>query len=317
MKILVFGKDGQLGKAFKSLFDSLGASHAFEVQYAGRNDCDLSDEQALNHFLENAAPNLIINAAAYTAVDQAEKEVDLAYSINVRAPELMAIYAASHSASLLHYSTDYVFDGKKAIAYIESDERNPLGIYGKSKAAGEQAIERVFANQSVSQYAIFRTSWVYGEGGNFIRTILRLAKDRDQLNIIHDQYGVPTNAQWLAKLSMDFVLTADLQLKSFASGVYHAVPNGETSWYDLANLAIKTALDNGVNLKLKLDSVLPILASEYPLPAPRPQNSRLNNAKLRLLMEREGDVTKLDHLNMSWEQSVCSYVAKLAQSGLI
>ncbi|QKM63985.1 dTDP-4-dehydrorhamnose reductase [Polynucleobacter tropicus] len=317
MKILVFGKDGQLGKAFKNLFDAFPPSQNIEVQYAGRDDCDLSNEKALNSYLEQVAPNLIINAAAYTAVDLAQTNEELAFAINTHAPELMAAYATSHGASLLHYSTDYVFDGQKQVAYIESDPRNPLSVYGKSKAAGEEAIEKVFAKQSASRYAILRTSWVYGEGANFIRTILRLAKERDQLRVIHDQLGVPTNAQWLAQTSLDLVFDDQFQLKPFPSGIYHAVPNGETSWHGMASLAVKVATDCGVDLTVKPDSILPILAAEYPLPAPRPQNSRLDNSKLRLLIESEGDMTKLQHLNTSWEESVRTYIAQLAQKNLI
>ena len=258
MNVLVFGKDGQLGKAFKSLFDVLPLAKDTVIRYVGRADCDLSDEFALNNLLEQFAPDLIINAAAYTAVDKAESEIALAYAVNARAPELMAIYAAKKGATLLHYSTDYVFDGRKEGAYSESDECAPLGIYGKSKLAGEIGIKNAFANTHSGQYAILRTSWVYGEGANFIRTILRLAKERDQLKVIHDQHGVPTSALWLARVGLDLTLNQSLQLKSFTSGIYHAVPNGETTWYGLAKLAIQTARDCDVVLKVESDSVAPI-----------------------------------------------------------
>ena len=179
MNILVFGKDGQLGKAFKALFKKVPASANIRVRYLGRSECDLSKETEVLMQLEAAKPNLIINASAYTAVDKAESEIDLAYAVNAKAPELMARYAAQHDATFLHYSTDYVFDGDKDGFYVEGDTRNPLSIYGKSKVAGEEAIEKVFANLSESQFAIFRTSWVYGDGGNFIRTLLHLAKGRE------------------------------------------------------------------------------------------------------------------------------------------
>lgn len=317
MNILVFGKDGQLGKAFKSLIDGLPLAKDTVTRYVGRADCDLLDEFTLNNLLEQFAPDLIINAAAYTAVDKAESEIAFAYAVNARAPELMAIYAAKNKATLLHYSTDYVFDGRKEGSYSESDVCAPLGVYGKSKLAGEIAIKNVFSNIRSGQYAILRTSWVYGEGANFIRTILRLAKERDQLRVIHDQYGVPTNAAWLARVGLDLALNQSLQLKTFTSGIYHAVPNGETTWYGLAKLAIQIAREFGAALKVNPDSIAPILAVEYPLPAPRPQNSRLNNSKLHLLIEQDGDVTKLQHLNISWEDDVRKYVRKLAQDGLI
>ena len=180
MNILIFGKDGQLGKAFHVLLDSLLPSIVDKpnIQFIGRAECDLSDTTALNSLLNQFHPQLIVNASAYTAVDKAEAEGDLAFAVNARAPGLMAQYAAQHGATFLHYSTDYVFDGEKYGFYLEDDMRNPLGIYGKSKAAGEEAIVQAFAtspSENVGQYAIFRTSWVYGEGGNFIRTILRLA----------------------------------------------------------------------------------------------------------------------------------------------
>ena len=317
MKILVLGKDGQLGRAFKSLFDALPSSQDRVIQYVGRNDCDLSNERTLFDLLNQFAPNLIINAAAYTAVDKAEIEVKLAHAINARAPELMAMYASDYGATLLHYSTDYVFDGKKETTYLEIDQRCPLGSYGKSKADGEAAIEAVFQRKTLARYAILRTSWVYGDGSNFIRTILRLAKERDQLRVIHDQHGVPTSADWLAQVSCDLIFDQNMRLKQFPSGIYHVVPNGETTWYGLAKLATEVARDHGIALKLEPESISPILAVEYPLPAPRPQNSRLNNSKLRLLMERGGDMPKLQHLNSSWADNVRKYVGDLAQAGLI
>ena len=308
MKILVFGKDGQLGRAFKDLFDSLAMPESLEVQFVGRQECDLLSEQAISGLLEKASPNLIINAAAYTAVDKAEVEVELAYAINARVPELIALYANAHSATFLHFSTDYVFAGDQNRHYLETDARKPLGVYGKSKAAGEEAIESAFANHPAGRFAILRTSWVYGEGQNFIRTILRLAKDREQLKVIDDQYGEPTEARWLAQVGVDLLLDQSLQLRLFPSGIYHAVPNGETTWYGLACFAVEVALDCGVSLRMNSRAIVPIPASEYPLPAPRPKNSRLNNSKLHILLEQEGDVTKLQHWNMPWQESVRQYV---------
>jgi dTDP-4-dehydrorhamnose reductase len=203
---LVFGKDGQLGKAFQNLLQIIAADIGSppDIKYIGRAECNLSDDLALRILLDKSNPNLIINAAAYTAVDKAESEVEIAFAINAKAPEVMARYAATQGATFLHYSTDYVFDGEKNGFYLEDDIQNPLGVYGKSKTAGEEAITRAFAEtsgKSRGQFAIFRTSWVYGEGENFIRSILRLAKECDELKIINDQYGVPTGAQWLAQVS--------------------------------------------------------------------------------------------------------------------
>ena len=320
MKILVFGKDGQLGKAFQ---EELGkrTSALLEksiIQYVGRSECDLANEEVLGQLLHQFQPQLIINASAYTAVDRAETESDLAFAINARAPEIMAQYAADHDATLLHYSTDYVFDGDKYGYYLEDDIRNPLGIYGKSKAAGEEAITKIFAsNNGSGQHAIFRTSWVYGDGGNFIRTILRLAKDREQLGIINDQYGVPTSAAWLAQLSLDLVAEDKLKIKEFSSGIYHAVPTGETTWHGLATLAVQAALEAGVTLKVVPSAIKPIPAVEYPLPAPRPMNSRMSTDKLGQVLRGRGDTSKLEQLNQPWDQAVRSYVNHLAKDGLI
>ena len=324
MNILVFGKDGQLGKAFKALFERLPASTNIRVTYLGRSECDLSKEADVVKQLNASKPNLVINASAYTAVDKAETEIDLAYAVNTKAPELMARYAAENNATFLHYSTDYVFDGSKNGFYVEDDARKPLGIYGKSKAAGEEAIENVFAHSSKGQFAIFRTSWVYGDGGNFIRTMLRLAKEREELKVIHDQHGVPTSAEWLAQTSLGLALDTQYNLKQFPSGIYHAVPAGETTWHGLACFAVQSALDAGVKLKAKPEAIKPILAVEYPLPAPRPMNSRMDSVKLRSAL-RSGSSEASNSYNESlnvpnfptWDGMVQEYVSKLALRGLI
>ncbi|APC05265.1 NAD(P)-dependent oxidoreductase [Polynucleobacter asymbioticus] len=319
MKVLVFGKDGQLGKAFQDVFSSHQPSNEIQVQFLGRTECDLSNSEAITAALKTAKANLIINASAYTAVDKAETEMDLAYAINARAPELMAAYAAEHGATFLHYSTDYVFDGEKYGFYLEDDVRSPLGVYGKSKAAGEDGIARIFANSQFGQYAILRTSWVYGDGGNFIRTILRLAKEREELKVIADQYGVPTSAQWLARTSLKLAVNDDGGLRAFPSGIYHAVPAGETTWHGLAALAISTAIEAGVALKTEPKLIKPIPATEYPLPAPRPTNSRMSTDKLQsaLAVSRSYNDPKQSLEFPQWEQMVQDYVRKLASSGVI
>jgi dTDP-4-dehydrorhamnose reductase len=319
MNILIFGKDGQLGKAFKAVFAKRveGQHH---IHYVGRAECDLANATAITALLNQLKPDLIINAAAYTAVDQAETEVDAAFAINARAPEIMAQYALINGASLLHYSTDYVFDGSKGGFYSEDDARNPLGVYGKSKAAGEQAIEKTFANhaaQSNAHYAIFRTSWVYGDGGNFIRTILRLAKEREELRIISDQHGVPTSAEWLAKVSLDLALTENSQIKPFPSGIYNAVPSGQTTWHGLATLAVQAAGEAGASLKVKPGAITPILAVDYPLPAPRPMNSRMATSRLQALWKGEADINKQARLLEPWDGLVKAYVDQLVHSKLI
>lgn len=323
MNILIFGKDGQLGKAFKTVF-AQKMERLYRIDYVSRAECDLANTDAITALLNQIKPDLIINAAAYTAVDKAETEIDLAFAINAKAPEIMAQYAVAHNVTLLHYSTDYVFDGSKDGFYAEDDLCNPLGVYGKSKAAGEEAIEDLFANlpaqlqeRHEAQYAIFRTSWVYGDGGNFIRTILRLAKEREALNIISDQHGVPTSAVWLAKVSLDLALTEDGQIKPFPSGIYHVVPSGQTTWHGLATLAIQSATEAGASLKVKPEAIKPILTVEYPLPAPRPMNSCMASNRLHALWKGDADINKQAQLLESWDDLVKAYVHQLVHSKII
>jgi dTDP-4-dehydrorhamnose reductase len=317
MNILVFGKDGQLGRAFQTVFVAQKLDALHDIHYVGRSQCDLSDADALLTLLQATKPELIINAAAYTAVDQAEQEVDLTYAINAKAPAIIARYAVETGATFLHYSTDYVFDGTKATPYLETDVRNPLGIYGKSKAAGEEEIEKIFRDHRnpKAQFAILRTSWVYGDGSNFIRTILRLAKERDSLKVVANQYGVPTSALWLASMSLILALNESDQLRSFPSGIYHAIPQGKTTWHGVESYALQVAIDVGAELKLRPDQVIAIPASEYPLPAPRPMNSSMARTALDTLMNqiltKTGDVTKLQQWQQAWQEPVANYVKDL------
>jgi len=321
MRILVTGKDGQLGRAFQKEFDCLfgGQNLAIQVRYIGRQDCDLSDLNVLRKILNDFQPNLIINTAAYTAVDKAELDYELAFSINALAPELMAKYAVTHNISLIHYSTDYVFDGEGSDFYSEDRAVRPLGVYGKSKAEGERLIIDAFSksNNANAHYVIFRTSWVYGDGANFIRTILRLAKDRPELKVINDQFGVPTSAQWLAALSIDFLFDLSLgkngNLRDLSSGIYHAVPAGETTWHGLACEVVKIARGSGLSLMLEVADIKAIPTTEYPLPAPRPMNSRMSTQKLQKTLKDLGAVSKFP----VWDKLVLEYVSELAKKQLI
>ena len=328
MKILIFGKDGQLGKAFKTVLTAR-THEQHRIHYVGRAECDLLNVEAIATLLNQIKPDLILNAAAYTAVDKAETEIDLAFAINAKAPEIMAQYAVSHNATLLHYSTDYVFDGTKDFIYAEDDLCNPLNIYGKSKVAGEEAIKCIFANRTIqsqaqlqpksksyAQYAILRASWLYGDGDNFINTILRLAKERDELRIISDQHGVPTNTEWLANVSLGLVLDGGGQIQRFPSGIYHAAPLGQTTWHGFATAVIQSAIEAGAILKVKPIDIKPILAIDYPLPAPRPMNSRMGTNKLCAALKVIGDESKLERLNQPWESLVKIYTKRLAGDGL-
>lgn len=294
-KILVFGKDGQVGKAFQEIFSSNP-----HVTWMGRAQCDISKPNEIEQALEHYQPQIILNASAYTAVDQAEKETELAHLINGIAPGIMAGYIAQKTHGvLIHYSTDYVFDGSNASPYKEDDLTNPLGQYGKSKLAGELAIKKAFedCHQTTSKYFILRTSWVYGDGGNFIQTMLRLASERETLKVIHDQFGVPTSAQWLAQIAQQIIP------QQLPSGIYHAVPDGKTSWHGLAGFAISVAKESGLLLKVDPQKIQAIPATEYPLPAPRPYNSRMSNHKLKQALQIE--------YFPEWEDQVRVYVKKI------
>ena len=313
MRIAVTGINGQVTRAIQRL-----GSADLQILPLGRPEFDITSPKLVRDTIRKASPHVIVSAAAYTAVDKAELEQAEAFSVNRDGPRTLAEVAKEHNIPIIHLSTDYVFDGGKVGYYQEDDERNPLGAYGKSKAAGEIAIEQAFKGVG-GQYAIFRTSWVYGDGGNFIRTILRLAKDREELKIIHDQHGVPTSAQWLAKITLELALGNDQnnQLKQFTSGIYHAVPGGETTWHGLACLAVDAALKAGASLKVNPELIRPILAVEYPLPAPRPMNSRMDTEKLRKAIARDSDVSKLQQWSGSWEAGVQTYVQALVKDGLI
>ncbi len=312
MKIVVFGKDGQVGKALQALSQSVESTWSF----VGRAEVDLREAQTIRDYLERIAPDLVINAAAYTAVDQAQNEEGLAMAINAMAPNTMAQYCAEHHAQLVHYSTDYVFDGRKLGWYTESDATKPLGVYGQSKLAGETLIAKAFSERANTEgrYWVLRTSWVYGEGNNFIRTMLRLARERATLRVINDQYGVPTSAAFLAKigLAMASVRAPDSFAKPLplipASGIYHCVPSGQTTWHGLATHVIGKAHALGLPLLCPTSAIEAIPAIAYPLPAPRPQNSKMDTGKLC-------EVLGIDALP-NWQEHVDSYVAQCVNEAL-
>ena len=269
MKTLVFGRDGQLGRAFQ---ERIGSNP--NVFFVGRQECDLFNVELIKNYVEQLSPDQIINAAAYTAVDKAESTPKNAFAINERAVAEIARYCQKNNKRFLHFSTDYVFDGEKSSPYVESDLCEPLNIYGQSKLAGEHAIQEIFSKKENNEiqiheagaFFILRTTWVYGDGANFVRTILRLAKERSELKVVSDQFGVPTHTDWLSRLSLE-MLGSDV----IPSGIYHAVPAGKTSWYELARFVLRYAKEIGLGLKLDLDQLLPITTSEYQLPAKRPK----------------------------------------------
>jgi dTDP-4-dehydrorhamnose reductase len=316
--ILVFGRDGQVGKALQVCLSHLKVP----VVYLGRADCDLTDQVALNEILSRHQPQLIINAAAYTAVDKAETDREHAFAINTQAPALMARYISQvpHGV-LIHYSTDYVFADTKKIPYLEADVTGPIDqlcIYGQSKLAGEEAIKEAFnlvhasgsrkILEALSKYFILRTSWVYGEGNNFIRTILRLAAERDQLKVVVDQVGTPTSAQWLAEVGLEIARS------TVESGIYHVVPDGEISWHGLAMFAVEIAASYGEGIEVKPENILPITTQEYPVAAKRPLNSRLSNQKFKKVLSEITYTTAYPHWQGQVEQYVKDYVVASLKS---
>ncbi len=268
MNILLTGRNGQVGWELQRALLPLGRIHACD-----RRELDLADAGAVRRMLNDVRPDVIVNAAAYTAVDKAESEAELAHAINAAAPALLAEEAGRHGALLIHYSTDYVFDGAKAAPYTETDPTNPLGAYGRSKLAGEAGIRA-----SGAEHLIFRTSWVYSSrGSNFLRTILRLAAEREELCVVADQIGAPTWARFLAEATAQALMQAMRERRdsAFESGVFHLAAAGETSWHGFASAIVKSC--GGLRVK----AVTPITTAEYPLPAPRPANSRLNTGAFR------------------------------------
>ncbi|MCX2863589.1 dTDP-4-dehydrorhamnose reductase [Paucibacter sp. PLA-PC-4] len=271
MKILLLGKNGQVGWELQRALSPLGELVALD-RHEG---ADLANTEALTATVRAQAPQVIVNAAAYTAVDKAESEPELARQINTLAPARLALEAKALGALLLHYSTDYVFDGSGSEARAEDAPTAPLSVYGRTKLDGEQAIRA-----SGCQHLILRTSWVYAaRGGNFAKTMLRLAAEREQLKVIADQIGAPTGADLLADLSAHMIRATRAQ--PALAGTYHAVASGETSWHAYAQHVIEFARARGKPIKVAPDQVLAIPTSDYPTPAKRPLNSRLANAKLQ------------------------------------
>lgn len=269
MKILLLGKDGQVGTELQRTLLALG-----NVIAIGRPDLNLEDLSGLSDLLNLHCPDILVNAAAYTAVDKAESEQETAFLINTNVVSVLADFAQKNNTLLVHYSTDYVFDGEKSGAYIETDHVNPQSVYGASKRAGEEAII-----QSTCKFLIFRTSWVFSSTGkNFIKTILNLAKEKNSLRVVADQFGAPTSAELIADVTA--IAISNYLKKQIDNGIYHLTSAGSTTWHNLACYVVSKALDNGMVLKLTSQQIHPISTNEYPLPATRPKNSTLDNSAL-------------------------------------
>lgn len=273
MKILLLGKNGQVGWELQRSLAPLGEVISLDRNGLNQWCGDLSKPDQIYQTIVDIAPNVVVNASAYTAVDLAETEQDMANLINYVAVGKIAEACTQIKALLVHYSTDYVFDGEGTSIFNETDVLKPLNAYGQTKALGEQAIQNAQCN-----YLIFRTSWVFAQKGkNFLKTMLTLSQQREELSIIDDQIGAPTSAELIADVSAHAIVqTLRDQTKI---GIYHLVASGETSWFEYANYIFEQAKNLGVNLAIQ--QVNPIPTAAYPTPAKRPHNSRLNNQKIQ------------------------------------
>ena len=271
MKILLTGSNGQVGFELAKKLSTLG-----DVIATDREELDLANSEAIRQFIDQTKPDIIINPAAYTAVDKAESESEIAYQINVEAPKVLAAKADELDIPLIHFSTDYVFDGLKKEAYIETDKTNPQSVYGKTKCDGEEKVR--FCPKNI----ILRTSWLFGvHGNNFLKTIIQLIMDKESISVISDQWGSPTSTSMLADVTFKVVDTI-FKNKNFNDyGTYHVTNEGETSWHGYANLIAVEAMKLGLKIKCDTNHIRPILSSEYPAAARRPLNSRLNTDKLK------------------------------------
>ncbi len=277
MKILLFGRGGQVGWELQRSLSLLGELVALDFDAAQNPDrlCgDFHDLAGLAETIRRVQPDVIVNAAAHTAVDKAESEPELARTLNALAPGVLAVEAEKIGAWLLHYSTDYVFDGSGSRPWREDDATGPLSVYGRTKLEGEQAVA------ACSRHLIFRTSWVYASrGGNFARTMLRLAGERERLSVIDDQIGAPTSAELLADVTAHALRSA--LAKPALAGLYHCVAGGETSWYNYARFLLARAQTLGCLLKAGAEQINPIATASYPTAARRPLNSRLDCTRLQ------------------------------------
>jgi dTDP-4-dehydrorhamnose reductase len=289
MRILVTGKNGQLGKSINKIVNTGNGKNNYqqgnEFIFAGREELDLSSESSISHYFDRSNKfDVIINCAAYTAVDKAEEEQELANQVNHLAVKQLASIACKQQARLIHISTDYVFDGESDKPYTEIDKTNPINVYGKTKLAGEKALQEIMPTDAI----IIRTSWVYSEyGNNFVSTMLRLGRERDELNVVSDQIGSPAYATDLAKVILKIIDNKDYQDKKQSTEIYHYSNEGEISWYEFAKEIFKLA---------KIDcKVNPIVAEQYPTPAKRPRNTLMNKDKI---------MEKFDIATHDWRDSI-------------
>ena len=296
MRVLVTGREGQLARGLLEAADSVG----IQVLAIGRPDIDVADERSVTAVIARERPDIVVNAAAYTAVDKAESEPAVALAVNALGAEAVARACAAHSIPIIQISTDYVFDGMKDGPYVENDFTAPINVYGRTKLEGEQRVAKV-----CQRHLILRTAWVFSPwGANFVRTMLRLATTRPSIGVVDDQRGSPTSASHLARIVLEIAARVVTDPTSARWGIYHAVGGGETSWFGFAREVFRHAAAQG----LPVADVAPIATSAYPTPARRPANSRLNCDKLRLAFGLELP---------DWRLGVEDCVARLAASAQV
>ena len=277
MKIVILGANGQLGRELAEILQN-----KFSLKLYKKKDLDITNFIAVENMIKYEKPEILINAAAYTSVDNAENNINYAYKVNSEAPQKIAEILETYKGYLIHYSTDYVYDGEKEIAYKEIDETNPLNIYGKSKLEGDKKIER-----SMTNFLIIRTSWVVSSyGNNFIKTILKLIKDNDTLNIVKDQFGAPTTTNLIGKITNEMIKNIK-STKKLDSGVYNLSPRGKTNWYQMANKILERANYKEFLSESKKVKILPIDTVNYPTKAKRPKNSLLDTNKIERALNIE------------------------------
>jgi len=296
MRILVTGKNGQLGRSIYKIVNTANGDNLSpnEFIFVGREELDLNSESSIINYFDNHDKfDIVINSAAYTAVDQAEEEQELANQVNHLAVKQLAGIAKEQKARLIHISTDYVFNGESDKPYIETSETNPINVYGKSKLAGEKALQAVMPMNAV----IIRTSWVYSEyGNNFVKTMLRLGKERDELNVVSDQIGSPTYATDLAGAILEIIKNKEFREEDQATQIYHYSNEGEISWHDFAKEIFKIAKTNC--------KVNPITTQQYPTPAKRPKNTLMNKNKI---------IEKFGVKNANWKEPLNTCITTLKE----
>lgn len=299
MRILLFGQSGQLGGVLRKTLLKLPG---VDLAVCDRQRCDFNNEKSLRSILDKESPHIVINAAAYTAVDKAEIEAENAMLCNAEAVRIIGECARKINAIVIHFSTDYVFDGTFSEPYTEECRPRPLNTYGQSKLLGELALA-----EETNRFIILRTSWVYGSHGhNFIKQILKLAKEREALGIVADQWGAPTSADLISQGVMKIIEKySEFPESQFPFGMYHFCPAGETNWCEYARLIVSEALQSGEQLALIPESISAIKTEEYPTPAVRPKNSRLSTKKFQ---------SAFSFVFPQWEEGVRHVVSELVQN---